>query len=268
MDDNPEAVLDEAEKHLEEGRQNEARSLLAGYLKKEPRSERAWWLMSFAVTEQNQKVDCLNRVLALNPTHEDARSRLDSILHPTEPPEIKEVPVETWETEPGDVVEEPQAGEVEGDEAVTEDLGDFEAPQDDYWVEEEVEPAGEPEIDWQEEKGTEEIQPGEGFSWEDEPESDVRMESDPGRLWADGPEAESQATELEATQQEQMPAAPGPGPGVYRSSDRVSSQAEQKRGRSSRSLLFVILLIIFLLAAIACVLVVLGFDLLQFDQLF
>jgi hypothetical protein len=265
MDDRSEAILDDAEKRLEEGRQSDARNLLAGYLKNNPRSERAWWLMSFAVTDQKQKIDCLNRVLSLNPSHEDARSRLDSIQHPTEPPEFKETAEEAWEVETTEDLEAEEIMGAETEEAVTEDLGTIEAPSGDFWVEEEeiIESAGESEMAWQQEKEPEDPQQERPSLWEDEQESDVRMESERESVWVDEQEADIQAADYQAAPEGERSSAPGPGAGVYRAEERESKPAIEKRGRSNRNLLLVVLLIFFLVAAIACVLLVLGFDLLQ-----
>jgi hypothetical protein len=267
MDEMPEAVLDEAEKNLEEGRQADARNLLAGYLKRQPRSERAWWLMSFAVSEESQKVDCLQRVLALNPTHEDARSRLDSLLNPTEPPEFEaETTGARWE------VETPATSDlsIEGEEAVTEDLGDFDTPIGDFWGEEVVEdelPAAEPEDEWQPEIGMEE--PEGSALWENETESDIQVESGSGSLWAEERKPVTLSSPYDKTPEEEAKSsAPGPGPGIYKASDRDPSPARQKGGRSNRNLLLLVFLIFVLVAVLACGLLVLGFDFLGLGQLF
>ena len=65
------------ERLLHSGRQQEARLLLVDYLKSNPVSVRAWWLMSLAVSEPAQKIDCLQRVLRLDPGNELARGQLE-----------------------------------------------------------------------------------------------------------------------------------------------------------------------------------------------
>jgi hypothetical protein len=257
MDEMPENVLDEAERRLEEGRQTEARSLLAGYLKSQPRSERAWWLMSFAVPERNQKVDCLQRVLALNPSHEDARSRLDSILYPTEPPEFEEaVPEDRWEVEAAGEVGGPIEAGFEEDEAVTEDLGEIETPPGDFWAEEvekAEQPAGVEEVEWRQEQEMQDARSDQERSsiWDDEPESDVRIEPEPESMWAEE-EAPLTTPERTPAAEERTPEPRMGTAGVYRSPAQGSKPEQKRRGTSNRTLLFLVILVFALVAALAC----------------
>lgn len=63
-----------------------AQTLLVQAIKQQPKSEEAWYLLSFVVTEQRQQIDCLQRVLRLNPMHRQAQDRLVAIMSgPTEP---------------------------------------------------------------------------------------------------------------------------------------------------------------------------------------
>jgi hypothetical protein len=257
MDEQADSVLDQAEKHLEEGRQREARSLLAGYLKSQPRSERAWWLMSFAVTEQNQKVDCLQRVLAINPDHEDARSRLDSILYPTEPPEFEEQEQPArWEVEPAGEVLEPVEIGFEEEDAVTEDLGEFEAPAGDLWTEieeEEQQPIDEGQVEWRQELDLGEADPDQERSslWDDEPVSETQTELESGSSWGEErlipTTPEREPVEQERAAEPEMGTA-----GVYQSPAPGTRQEQKKRGRSNRLLLFLVILVFALGAALAC----------------
>lgn len=63
-----------------------AQVLLVQAIKQQPKSEEAWYLLSFVVTDQRQQIDCLQRVLRLNPTHRQAQDRLVAIMSgPAEP---------------------------------------------------------------------------------------------------------------------------------------------------------------------------------------
>ena len=53
----PADILQRIERLLRAGKQQEARLLLMEYLKSNPSSARAWWLMSQAVTDLNQQMD-------------------------------------------------------------------------------------------------------------------------------------------------------------------------------------------------------------------
>jgi peroxiredoxin len=76
MDQSTSDLLGRIEILLHSGKRSEARMLLVEYLTRKPNSERAWWLMSQAVTDLHQQRDCLQRVLILNPDSADARERL------------------------------------------------------------------------------------------------------------------------------------------------------------------------------------------------
>lgn len=57
-----------------------AQPLLVQIIKQQPTSEDAWYLLSFVVTDQRQQIDCLQRVLRLNPMHRPAQDRLVDIM--------------------------------------------------------------------------------------------------------------------------------------------------------------------------------------------
>lgn len=69
-------ALRQAEQALHAGNVQQARALLVEFIRTNPSSERAWWLLSFAVPEESQQTDCLKRVLQLNPANLQARDRL------------------------------------------------------------------------------------------------------------------------------------------------------------------------------------------------
>lgn len=58
------------------GRSAEARPLLARYVQQHPDSEQGWLLLSMVLRERSQQIDCLERVLQLNPENGLARERL------------------------------------------------------------------------------------------------------------------------------------------------------------------------------------------------
>jgi cytochrome c biogenesis protein CcmG/thiol:disulfide interchange protein DsbE len=80
----PVDILVRIEQLLSAGKQQEARLLLREYLKLNPASARAWWLMSLTLTDINQQMDCLQRVLHLDPENEPARERLANLI--SQPP--------------------------------------------------------------------------------------------------------------------------------------------------------------------------------------
>lgn len=72
----PPDALRQAEQALHAGNVQQARALLVEFIRTNPSSERAWWLLSFAVPEESQQTDCLKRVLQINPANLQARDRL------------------------------------------------------------------------------------------------------------------------------------------------------------------------------------------------
>ena len=83
-------VLLRIERLLRIGKQEEAQALLVEYLKVNPSSARAWWLMSLTVPDIIQQRDCLERVLRLDPEDELARERLEMLKNqPIPPPSVK-----------------------------------------------------------------------------------------------------------------------------------------------------------------------------------
>jgi peroxiredoxin len=71
--------LQDAERLLWEGKKQAALQSLAAYLKSNPGSSQAWWLLSQAVTDNKQQIECLERVLRLNPGHAQAQARLSKL---------------------------------------------------------------------------------------------------------------------------------------------------------------------------------------------
>jgi peroxiredoxin len=72
-------ILQNAEQFLREGRKQEARLTLVEYVRGHPSSTRGWWMLSFALTDPKQQIDCVERVLRLDPNYAPARSRLEKL---------------------------------------------------------------------------------------------------------------------------------------------------------------------------------------------
>jgi len=75
-------TLDYAERLLGEGKYDEARQLLITYLKRNADSADAWWFLSQTIDDKEQQIDCLKRVLSLDPNHAPARIYLDELKTP------------------------------------------------------------------------------------------------------------------------------------------------------------------------------------------
>jgi hypothetical protein len=64
---------------LQRGDRPRARQILAVYLRKNPRDEKAWLLLERALDDPKQRRDCLRRVLAINPSNSEASDRLHKL---------------------------------------------------------------------------------------------------------------------------------------------------------------------------------------------
>ncbi|MGD8457911.1 MAG: hypothetical protein PVF83_16145, partial [Anaerolineales bacterium] len=132
MDKESAKSLRQAYDFLKSGNVKSARTMLVEFLKTNPENEQAWYMLSFAVSDQKKQIYSLNQVLKINPSHEKAQNRLSKITGKSPlVSEVKEYPRKKVETvkkieEPkpqGDLlsqrlfgsvnVSEPQQGETE-----------------------------------------------------------------------------------------------------------------------------------------------------------
>lgn len=74
-----------AVEHLRAGKLQQAQALLARHVVQYPESDQAWFLLSFAVTDPKQQMECLQRALTINPSNTSAGARL-SRLHSAQQP--------------------------------------------------------------------------------------------------------------------------------------------------------------------------------------
>jgi hypothetical protein len=81
-------AFDEARSALQAGDRARARSILIGLLKDNPRNEQAWFLLSKTLSKTEDVLYCLERVLQIDPHHEDARQAISSLsaVRPTSLP--------------------------------------------------------------------------------------------------------------------------------------------------------------------------------------
>jgi hypothetical protein len=68
--------LRQAANLIRTGKSGEARPILARYVQQHPESEQGWLLLSMVLSERSQRIDCLERVLKINPGNSLARERL------------------------------------------------------------------------------------------------------------------------------------------------------------------------------------------------
>lgn len=88
-----EQLLEHAEQMLREGRHGQASALLEDYLHRHRDSARAWWALSYAASDPQEQIECVEKVLELKPSHSAALARLEKLqkVRPVQP--FKTVPV-------------------------------------------------------------------------------------------------------------------------------------------------------------------------------
>jgi len=64
---------------LKEGQKAKARKLLAAAIKESPNDENAWLGMAYAVEDEAQYIECMQRVLAINPDNQKAKKALGKV---------------------------------------------------------------------------------------------------------------------------------------------------------------------------------------------
>ncbi len=74
--------LDAAIQQIKTGQPLTARQMLIEILKHDPQNEDAWMWLSSVVDDDNQRRDCLERALVIDPTNESARLQLNQMLQP------------------------------------------------------------------------------------------------------------------------------------------------------------------------------------------
>ncbi|MBU1659909.1 MAG: ABC transporter permease subunit, partial [Chloroflexi bacterium] len=90
MNDHLESRVQNAKNLLKEGRKREAIIDLAKILKQEPWQEGAWYLLALALDDPEKKQYALERTLALNPKHSEAKQQLGALFGKTSKPEVSE----------------------------------------------------------------------------------------------------------------------------------------------------------------------------------
>lgn len=92
MDSTTTQALDEALELLNAGKDLEAAKILAKIVTRHPGSERAWHMLSYALTDPVKQSYALQRVLQINPRNRPAKTHLDRLdrqLAPPPPPEAE-----------------------------------------------------------------------------------------------------------------------------------------------------------------------------------
>jgi tetratricopeptide (TPR) repeat protein len=73
------AIYTRAQAALQAGQLAESQRLLVQVLQADPRHEQAWLALAAVMTDPDQKLDCLERVITINPENEQAQTLLDEI---------------------------------------------------------------------------------------------------------------------------------------------------------------------------------------------
>src|SRR5512139_1409381 len=73
-------VIVQAQEYLRSKQLPKAQRLLVEYIKKNPNSEQAWFVLSTAVDDPGKQIECLQRVLRINPANKEAQDRLMKVM--------------------------------------------------------------------------------------------------------------------------------------------------------------------------------------------
>lgn len=135
--DNANAVLRQAIAYIRAGHPEEARPLLADFVRQHPKSDAGWFLLSQTLSEPKQQTDCLRQALRVNPHNTLARQALErlqsggTLVAPPAAPPIPPAPAAPKPTPP------PAASSKPGTLYVSTPPPD---PSLDFWVEDEPAP--------------------------------------------------------------------------------------------------------------------------------
>jgi len=93
------------EQLLREGKKQEALPLLAGYLQQNPNSAQGWWLLGLTVSDLKRQIECMERVLLIDPTSVLAQVRLEKLreevsIPPSVPPFVEPISFDESEVVP------------------------------------------------------------------------------------------------------------------------------------------------------------------------
>jgi hypothetical protein len=69
-------TIKQAQEYIRSKQLPKAQRLLVEYIKKNPQSEQAWYVLSTAVDDPRRQIECLQRVLRINPANTEAQERL------------------------------------------------------------------------------------------------------------------------------------------------------------------------------------------------
>ena len=72
-------AINEAMQKANDGDIKSAQVILANVLRQEPRNARAWYLLSQIVGDPNREIDCLKKVLEIEPNSQQAKARLQKL---------------------------------------------------------------------------------------------------------------------------------------------------------------------------------------------
>ena len=73
-------VIAQAQEYIRSKQLPKAQRLLVDYIKKNPNSEQAWYVLSTVVDDPGKQIECLQRVLRINPANKEAQTRLMSVM--------------------------------------------------------------------------------------------------------------------------------------------------------------------------------------------
>ena len=83
------AAFQEAIQKANDGDIQSAQIILASIVRQEPRNARAWYLLSQVIGDRNREIDCLKKVLEIEPNSQQAKARLEKLQQVSAPVQPK-----------------------------------------------------------------------------------------------------------------------------------------------------------------------------------
>ncbi len=75
----PRELLAQGMEFDQAGDRKQARELIAKAVKADPSLKQGWWALAHLLDDEDQQIDCLKQVLKLDPSHEQARLKLEQL---------------------------------------------------------------------------------------------------------------------------------------------------------------------------------------------
>ena len=92
MDQTTAAALQNAYQHIKAGKRQEAQALLLPLVRANPNLAEAWYLLGYALTDADKRLDCFRQVVRIDPGNQAAQREITRLLPPKQSAPFTEIP--------------------------------------------------------------------------------------------------------------------------------------------------------------------------------